>query len=147
MRQKLHETCREAGQHLSAHLSLSFTSSSCSSVGGLGCNLRRSDPLLLQRRTVPATEPAASVWTSRAAAGAPSPATRAKASASRAPIEGPFRPSSRPRPPHPASPPARRPPSTLACAPARPNTTGPSSTAQVRAEHTPVSSGRNQTSC
>lgn len=62
--------------------------------------------VLLQRRTAPATEHAASVWISRAAGGAPTPVTRAKVSASRARTAGPSRPRSRPHPPSPASQPA-----------------------------------------
>lgn len=85
----------------------------------------------LQLRTAPGTGRAVSAWSSRAAAGAPTPATRAKASASRARIAGPSRPPSRPRPPCPACLPALSRRSILACVPARPNTTGPSSTVQV----------------
>ena len=62
--------------------------------------------VLLQRRTAPATEHAASVWISRAAGGAPTPVIRAKVSASRARTAGPSRPRFRPRPPSPASQPA-----------------------------------------
>lgn len=89
------------------------------------------DELVLQRKTAPGTEPVASVWTSRAAAGARTPVTPGKVSASRVRTGGLSRRRSRPRPLCPACPPTPSPPSMPACVPARPGTTGPSSTAQV----------------
>lgn len=86
---------------------------------------------LVQLKTALATEPVDSAWTSRAAVGALTLVTQAKASALRVPTEDPFRPRSQLPPPCLVFLLVLSLLLTPACVPAKPSTIGPLFTAQV----------------